>query len=320
MVPSPLTPTRFDLVLRPTAMFVAAVVATLLTSSQAGAFEHIRVNGDGAVLYWRQREVELLSDFRLGPTIGADEALAASTLAVNAWVDPECSDLEILLTSGDRSSDAPPPLTNLYSGVPDGVNSLVWRLDWPEGAEVLALTTSVYSTSDGRIIDSDIDINGQHHSFSLSGPPGEGEHDLQNTLTHEVGHFIGLAHVDDGEATMFGVSPPMETRKRSLSSDDLAGLCWLYPSGSETPGRAVDAGVVAARRDAGGDARGVDASVHSGRADTESGCSCRASTVERRAYPQLLLLAPLLIAMRHQGIGRPRRKRTCRAGPASAGR
>jgi MYXO-CTERM domain-containing protein len=55
--------------------------------------------------------------------------------------------------------------------------------------------------------------------------------DLRNTLTHEVGHLVGLAHVPDSQpaATMFARTTPGEIEKRSLSEDDIAGVCAIYP-------------------------------------------------------------------------------------------
>ena len=87
--------------------------------------------------------------------------------------------------------------------------------------------------------------------------------DLENTLTHELGHLQGLDHtcadsatpaneVDENgnpppacnnlsmltpaelnkirEATMYNSAMPGETKKRSPEADDVAGICAIYPS------------------------------------------------------------------------------------------
>jgi MYXO-CTERM domain-containing protein len=55
---------------------------------------------------------------------------------------------------------------------------------------------------------------------------------VQNTVTHELGHALGLAHVmDHPEAVMFPMAFDGDVDKRTLSSDDLAGLTALYPQG-----------------------------------------------------------------------------------------
>ena len=56
--------------------------------------------------------------------------------------------------------------------------------------------------------------------------------DLQNTVTHEAGHFIGLAHTQVSGATMNATTAPREVSKRDLASDDLAGVCAVYPHAS----------------------------------------------------------------------------------------
>ena len=62
-----------------------------------------------------------------------------------------------------------------------------------------ALTTLTYMTSDGRIIDADIELNAVDNQFydADSEPPPSGPRrplDLWNTLAHELGHLQGLDH------------------------------------------------------------------------------------------------------------------------------
>ena len=52
-------------------------------------------------------------------------------------------------------------------------------------------------------------------------------------MAHESGHFLGLAHSDDVNATMYyRVTMDGETLKRDLDDDDVAGLCAIYPWGA----------------------------------------------------------------------------------------
>jgi MYXO-CTERM domain-containing protein len=129
------------------------------------------------------------------------------------------------------------------AGVPDCSS---WNL--------VALTSVLYEPDTGRIIDADIEIVGwdgvddgralptsppQHGWYFTCGEDtticqsyGEGAcrfMDLQNTVTHEAGHFIGLAHAPDPAATMFATTRAFELDKRSLSADDIAGVCAIYP-------------------------------------------------------------------------------------------
>lgn len=57
--------------------------------------------------------------------------------------------------------------------------------------------------------------------------------DLQNILTHELGHAVGLGDLynsDCSEETMYGWSTEGETKKRDLNEGDIAGLNILYGS------------------------------------------------------------------------------------------
>jgi hypothetical protein len=70
------------------------------------------------------------------------------------------------------------------------------------------------------------------HVWSASAVPLAGHDDVQNTVTHELGHAIGLAHSDDPGATMYASADPEETAKRDLGDDDLWGVCDIYPGGT----------------------------------------------------------------------------------------
>ena len=119
-------------------------------------------------------------------------------------------------------------------------NLLVWvenPNEWVHGPGVLGLTTLTYNTCDGTIVDGDIEINGGEFLFSVSGDPEANEMDLENTVTHEVGHLLGLDHSQQVGATMFFNSPEGETEKRSPEQDDWWGLCCLYcVPGTHVPG------------------------------------------------------------------------------------
>jgi hypothetical protein len=48
-------------------------------------------------------------------------------------------------------------------------------------------------------------------------------------VTHEVGHFIGLDHTLDFDATMFAGYDEGTTELRTLEQDDIDGACAIYP-------------------------------------------------------------------------------------------
>ena len=115
---------------------------------------------------------------------------------------------------------------------------------WDHGDITIALTTATFNTTSGIILDADIEFNaaaqsdGQYFSFTtVAAPPCSADNisqscvaqDVQNTLTHEIGHVIGLDHVPISGATMEPSAPSGETRKRIIDSGTGAGLCDIYP-------------------------------------------------------------------------------------------
>jgi hypothetical protein len=54
--------------------------------------------------------------------------------------------------------------------------------------------------------------------------------DLLSIVTHETGHFQGMAHSANPEATMWPSYTPGTISLRQLSPDDEAGICAIYPA------------------------------------------------------------------------------------------
>jgi len=110
---------------------------------------------------------------------------------------------------------------------------------WDHGATVVALTTSSYVASTGELLDADVEINAASATPTIvDSPPCSGgvttncvANDVQNAVTHEFGHFLGLAHSPDPASTMYASEPPGETSKRVLDSGSKQFVCDVYPAG-----------------------------------------------------------------------------------------
>lgn len=136
------------------------------------------------------------------------------------WNEPECSNF-----------------TFVYDGlVPDhafnrddGLNLVVFQDDtWPYGSLELAVTT-VTANADGLIVNADMELNGAEQDFAIVTDESSTHWDVQNTITHEAGHILGLDHSDVVGSTMEFEARRGETKKRDLAPDDIEGLCTLYP-------------------------------------------------------------------------------------------
>ena len=106
------------------------------------------------------------------------------------------------------------------------VNVIAFRPEWPDDypPSAYAVTTVWHRPSDGEILDADVEINDEAFPWAVCPDRGcpEGEDglrdvDLQNVLTHELGHFFGIAHSNFLGTAMDARSPRGETTKRILA-------------------------------------------------------------------------------------------------------
>ncbi len=207
------------------------------------------------------------------PVLTATALFAAGTQAAAAWSYPTlaCTDIRLaMVAQAQASADV---------GY-DKNNVIVFRQDtWcrqpspvddagnPEPdcfpASALAVTTIFKNKDTGEILDADIELNAVDYSWGdLEAEPDlttSTTADFQNTLTHELGHVIGLDHncyapgdaqprendntgvpeVDCygnpqlpdaiAQATMYPSVVLTDTQRRTLSPDDDQGVCDVYP-------------------------------------------------------------------------------------------
>jgi matrixin len=102
--------------------------------------------------------------------------------------------------------------------------------DWREGVGRLGVTTPTGGTESGLVIDADVEINSQDFSFT-SDPSGMMSTSLLYVLTHELGHFLGLAHSRVSGAVMTTDYQSLPFSPNLISADDAAAVCEAYPPG-----------------------------------------------------------------------------------------
>lgn len=113
--------------------------------------------------------------------------------------------------------------TSRTAGTRDNYNVISWG---SYQAGVIAVTMSWVSGK--RVVEVDCLMN-TYYSWSLTGQAGK--MDVQNIMTHELGHFCGIADLYkdvDYWLTMYGYSNFGETYKRTLGLGDVLGLEAFY--------------------------------------------------------------------------------------------
>lgn len=162
----------------------------------------------------------------------SEHALDIAVGAVNAWQGAS-RELPTLVVEQGRKAKLG------YDPAIRNQNSIVFA---PKGAPqangALAITIVTYDRSEGKILDADIVFNGEHRfaPAEILGAGAQDAYDLQNVLTHELGHFLGLGEQpDDKRSTMFPHSAPQETSKRGLTERDRRILRGLYRGNAPGP-------------------------------------------------------------------------------------
>jgi hypothetical protein len=238
----------------------AALTTALLGTTAARAFVRTTTEA-GAQVSWPDPRLTLVVRTTEPPAnLTPEMAETAAREAAATWSAPQipCTTLNLQVTV-DGPTDA--------LAVNDGQNNLFFRKPWckdpTNGAncydpQALAITTVFAYKNDGTIQDADVEINATDFNWGdlveHMGATGNAA-DLQNTLTHEFGHFIGLDHTcystgdrhratdqtgalvpDCGhapfsvrETTMFASVVRTDIDRRTLTDDDIAGACAIYP-------------------------------------------------------------------------------------------
>ncbi|MEO7327935.1 MAG: matrixin family metalloprotease [Minicystis sp.] len=193
-----------------------------------------------------------------------------------------------------------------YNQTKANTNLVVFRDDsWPYAgsAATLALTTVTYNLDTGEIYDADMELNSFEHHFTTD--DATIEFDLQAVVAHEAGHFLGLAHSANGDATMYADYKQGDKSLRDLTADDIAGMCAVYP-----PGAAIPASCDATPRHgfsvecAAQQPEGTSSSSSSG--GSSGGCAISASDDAQPGVGLAALLGALGLALRLR-VRRPRR-------------
>jgi hypothetical protein len=202
----------------------------------------LRRDASGAVVRWRDR-VEFVIDSQLAERMNEPTAEAAvrKALQIVAQASPT---IEISARAGAATNIGYDPQVAARNQ-----SEIIVLDDWPYQESALAVTVLTLNGRTHEVIDADIAFNLEHHTFrALPEGPASGREDrdlvddVQNTLTHELGHALGLMHNEtDSLVVMYPSAAPGETHKRILAPDDRAGLGALYAEVFLSSGDPADA-------------------------------------------------------------------------------
>jgi hypothetical protein len=192
-------------------------IASLLWLTSASAYS-IKLNEAGDELRWAEMDLGFYVNPANNQGFSESEVVEAARAAASQWSAVEGSHLRVNYlgqTDVDQVDYA------------DSKNLVYFEQDWPEEWDdsYLALTFT-WSVEGGTLIAFDLAINEDLYDWSNSGGPRS--NDLRNTITHEIGHAVGIGHSEIDDATMFFQSSPGDTDKRDLALDDQEATRYLY--------------------------------------------------------------------------------------------
>jgi hypothetical protein len=200
----------------------------------------------GYELWWPTSCVSFDAQADGSPKLGIDADTVTDVVgrAFAPWLAADCgtgTPSMAVTTYGPVSCDEPentdPKNPRRYNRTTEkGANVVMFRDDvwpYPSSTDAYALTTVTFDPTSGRIYDADIEINSADFDVAVDSDT----YDLQSILTHEAGHFLGMAHAASADMTS-----TMRTRwlgtgtdLRTLSDDDIAGICDIDPPERSAP-------------------------------------------------------------------------------------
>lgn len=210
------------------ALLLTAVV--LLAPAPALAFEcTVAKETPFVTIRWPARHVTIAIQSPGSRTVTATQTLDAVKRSLEAWETPRCTDITFEM-KGVITPDVPISQQSRVIFVDAG---------WDHDPDAVALTTMAYNRTTGLISHGRIEVNEEGYSFAdaRGGCGRPDDYDLAAVLTHEVGHFIGLAHTGGASLLLEGPDAPTmspvvskcDVAFRTLELDDLDGLCFVYP-------------------------------------------------------------------------------------------
>ncbi len=248
-----------------------AAPALFMLALALPAHAYVRsLNKGGLCVFWATRGHSFIIDAKGTPDVVGTAAFTAVRKSFAAWAGVPGSDLSF--QDQGLSLDPKNRKVGFFPGQ-FNVNLVLWRTAscstavppgdscvqeggcgnkydcWDHGDAVIATTTTTSNRYTGQISDTDIELNdapGSDGSTKFVFTANDGvpcndpnqtgcvRIDIENTITHEAGHSLGLDHTTVPDATMYATAPEGEISKRTLHDDDRQAIQLIYPAGKPT--------------------------------------------------------------------------------------
>jgi len=206
--------------------FCRTTTKTLLTGNQCVT--------EGLPLQWERQCISFSVEDPSNLGIDLNAARDAADRSFATWTDVQCDGKPVGIAVRQTSELARCAIAEYNSDAPN-MNAILFVEDWADDAELPSdafAVTLVWNLKDtGEIVDADMLLNPTIGNLTICGDrckDTQNDIDLQNVMTHEAGHFLGLAHSDVPDSTMSATAPTGQTSKRDLEDDDRQGLCSIY--------------------------------------------------------------------------------------------
>lgn len=223
------------------AVFAVVLVAPLAEAQTAPFKCSTLMGNENITQVWQSRCIPYWISLH-GTVLDGKQTLVRDCF--DQWAKPACTDL-VFTYSGTTAAVAGYSDLDPYSNQ-NVIVSIESESEWVDSKQealepgLLAITLTTYLAATGEIIDADILLHASRFTFEdvrdrvaclarVKQP-----FDLRNTLTHEMGHWIGFGHSDVVNSTMQASAMECEIIKRDLLQQDIDGLCTVYPKGGET--------------------------------------------------------------------------------------